>query len=139
MIIAVDFDGTCVTHEFPLVGKDIGAQPVLHKLVANGHKLVLWTMRSHGQAEHPSVLSDAVEWFSKNGIPLYGVNANPDQVWSNSAKAFANLYIDDAALGCPLILDEQTSSKPFADWWLIERILIRMGYLEDDGMCQQIG
>lgn len=25
MIIAVDFDGTCVTHEFPKVGKDIGA------------------------------------------------------------------------------------------------------------------
>jgi hypothetical protein len=22
MIIAVDFDGTCVTHEFPKVGKD---------------------------------------------------------------------------------------------------------------------
>lgn len=25
MIIAVDFDGTCVTHEFPRVGKEIGA------------------------------------------------------------------------------------------------------------------
>ena len=25
MIIAVDFDGTCVTHEYPNVGKNIGA------------------------------------------------------------------------------------------------------------------
>ena len=25
MIIAVDFDGTCVTHDFPRIGKDIGA------------------------------------------------------------------------------------------------------------------
>lgn len=33
MIIAVDFDGTCVTHEFPRVGKDIGAVPVLKELV----------------------------------------------------------------------------------------------------------
>jgi hypothetical protein len=24
-IIAVDFDGTCVTHEYPSIGKDIGA------------------------------------------------------------------------------------------------------------------
>lgn len=33
MVIAVDFDGTCVTHEFPKIGKDIGAIPVLRKLV----------------------------------------------------------------------------------------------------------
>lgn len=32
MDIVIDFDGTCVTHEFPLVGKDIGAVPVLKKL-----------------------------------------------------------------------------------------------------------
>lgn len=44
MIIAVDFDGTCVTHEFPKVGRDIGAVPVLRKLVENGHKLILFTM-----------------------------------------------------------------------------------------------
>ena len=34
MDIAIDFDGTCVTHEFPLVGKDIGAAPVLKALAA---------------------------------------------------------------------------------------------------------
>jgi len=33
MEICIDFDGTCVTHEFPKVGKDIGAVPVLKKLV----------------------------------------------------------------------------------------------------------
>ena len=33
MIIAVDFDGTCVSNEFPRVGKDIGAVPVLKKLI----------------------------------------------------------------------------------------------------------
>lgn len=47
MIIAVDFDGTCVTHEFPKVGKDIGAVPVLKKLIEKGHKIILYTMRSH--------------------------------------------------------------------------------------------
>ena len=46
MIIAVDFDGTCVSHEYPKVGKDIGAVPVLKALVEIGHKIILNTMRS---------------------------------------------------------------------------------------------
>lgn len=29
LYIGIDFDGTCVTHDFPRIGKDIGAQPVL--------------------------------------------------------------------------------------------------------------
>lgn len=45
LAIAVDFDGTCVTHEYPDVGKDIGAIPVLKELVDKGHKLILFTMR----------------------------------------------------------------------------------------------
>lgn len=31
MIIAIDFDGTCVTHEFPKIGKDIGAAPAFRR------------------------------------------------------------------------------------------------------------
>ena len=46
MIICVDFDGTCVTHDFPEIGKDIGAIPILLRLVDAGHKLILYTMRS---------------------------------------------------------------------------------------------
>jgi len=45
MIIAIDFDGTCVTHAYPKIGKDIGAVPVLKQLVQYGHQLILWTMR----------------------------------------------------------------------------------------------
>jgi len=45
MIIAVDFDGTCVAYDFPNIGQDIGAVPVLEELVAAGHKLILWTVR----------------------------------------------------------------------------------------------
>lgn len=37
MIIAVDFDGTCVTHEFPRVGEEIGAAEVLKELTDKGH------------------------------------------------------------------------------------------------------
>ena len=97
MIIAIDFDGTCTTHDYPKVGKDIGAVPVLKRLVEAGHSLILWTMRSG------PTLTDAVIWFEANDIPLMGVNENPGQaVWTTSPKAYANLYLDDAALGCPL-------------------------------------
>ena len=71
MEIAVDFDGTCVTHDYPRVGKDIGAIPVLKALVQKGHKLILWTMRSG------IGLEAAVNWFKENDIPLYGIQINP--------------------------------------------------------------
>ena len=45
MTINIDFDGTCVTHDFPNVGKSIGAEKVLKRLTDNGHQLILFTMR----------------------------------------------------------------------------------------------
>lgn len=116
MYIAVDFDGTCVTHEYPNIGKDIGAVPVLKKLSDSGHKLILNTMRSGDD------LSDAVKWFEENEISLYGINNNPSQkFWTDSPKVYAHLYIDDAALGCPLKNDLSISERPFVDWKVIEK------------------
>ena len=118
MYIAVDFDGTCVTHEYPRVGKDIGAVPVLKKLIDSGHHLILNTMRSGKE------LVDAVQWFADNDIPLYGANENPTQKeWTLSPKVYAHLYIDDAALGCPLKFDRAVSSRPFVDWEVVDTYL----------------
>lgn len=123
MIIAVDFDGTCVTHDFPLVGKDIGAVPVLKKLVEKGHKLILWTMRSGGRTTE-DVLKPAVQWFKDNEIPLYRINENSTQKsWTQSPKVYAELYIDDTALGCPLIVNPDISKRPFVDWVRVESLL----------------
>ena len=124
MEIAVDFDGTCVTHDYPRVGKDIGAVPVLKALVQKGHKLILWTMRSG-----PG-LTSAVEWFKANEIPLYGIQINPgQQSWTSSPKAYAQLYIDDAALGCYLKEDKNLSDRPFVDWTLVEVALKEKGLI----------
>ena len=60
-IIAVDFDGTCVTHEYPYMGRDIGAVPVLRELADAGYRLILHTMRSGRLAK------SAAEWFKENG------------------------------------------------------------------------
>ncbi len=122
-IIAIDFDGTCVTHEYPHIGMDIGAVPVLKELTAQGCKLILFTMRS-GQ-----ILKDAKEWFADNGIPLYAVNENPEQKsWTKSPKVYADFYIDDAALGCPLKFMEGIH-QPFVDWEKMRELLIRDGIL----------
>ena len=122
-IIAVDFDGTCVTHEFPDVGRSIGAEPVLKRLVESGAKLILWTMRS--DTKERNHLSEAVGWFKFNGIPLYGIQRNPTQdSWTSSPKAYAQLYIDDAALGCPLKQGEP-GERPFVDWEQVEEMLFK--------------
>ena len=65
-IIAVDFDGTC-NHEYPKVGREIGAAPVLHELVKRGCKLILWTMRSDDRTDGTTPLTDAVKWFETTG------------------------------------------------------------------------
>ena len=41
--IAVDFDGTVVTHAYPHIGMDAGAVPVLRELVRNDCRLILLT------------------------------------------------------------------------------------------------
>ena len=108
-VIAVDFDGTCVTHEYPGVGRSIGAEPVLKELAALGARIVLWTMRSGPK------LDDAVKWFAAAGIPLWGVQRNPEQsTWTDSPKCYAQVYIDDAALGAPLC--HPLGERPYLDW-----------------------
>ena len=124
MYIAIDFDGTCVTHDYPRIGKDINAVNVLKKLVANGHKLILNTMRSGKE------LKEAINWFKENGIELYGANENPTQKkWTNSPKVYAHIYIDDAALGCPLKMDLSISDRPFVDWEAVSCLLKDNGIL----------
>ena len=95
--IAVDFDGTVVTHEYPGMGRSIGA--------------------------------GAEEWFASKGIKLWKVNSNPDQdCWTTRPKVWANVYIDDCALGCPLKQD-LPDERPFVDWVQVHRLLIDAGIL----------
>jgi hypothetical protein len=156
IVINVDFDGTCVTHDYPEVGKDIGAVPVLKRLVAEGHQLILFTMRSDKEfverdgSVTTSGLQDAIDWFVKNDIPLYGVQTNPTQhTWTNSPKSYAQLMIDDSALGCPLLQEFvwkpvaqgiQTTTygqnsiqvpigRPYVNWVEVEKILEVRGIL----------
>lgn len=133
MDIIIDFDGTVVSHEFPLVGKDIGAVPVLKKLVAKKHRLILFTMRSNlgvGKYKGANLLDQAVQWFADRDIPLYGIQTNPTQSqWTESPKAYGQLIIDDTALGIPLNYVPTFTPKPFVDWEGVENLLMAKGLL----------
>jgi len=128
MIIAVDFDGTVTTHNYPDIGEDIGAVPILKKLVEAGHKLILYTMRGTSNPEGRNTLQEAVNWFKNNDIELWGINENPEQhEWTNSPKIYANLYIDDAGIGTPLIYPQ--NGRPYVDWATVEKYLMDAGYI----------
>lgn len=96
---------------------------VLTELVQQGHRLILYTMRS---GEH---LKAATEWFAAHKLPLYGVNENPGQhTWTASPKVYAQVYIDDAALGCPVIHPEG-DERPYVDWRAVHSLLRQRGLL----------
>ncbi len=116
--IAVDFDGTVVDHCFPDIGKPVpGAFVWLNTFWEAGAKLILWTMRSDGEHLH---LSNAVAFCLAHKIEFYGINRDPDQdSWSSSPKAYAHVYIDDAAVGCPLRDNPRANGRPMVDWEVV--------------------
>lgn len=93
-IIAVDFDGTMCTDEWPDIGKP--NHKVLNYLKTQkerGAKLILWTCRNGANLEA------AVRWCERMGITFDSVNQNlPESIaafGSDTRKVFAHEYIDD--------------------------------------------
>jgi hypothetical protein len=97
LMIAVDFDGTIVTHDYPNIGREIPfAIDTLKQLKKEGHLLVLWTVREG------SLLDEAVEYCRKRGLEFYAVNSSiPEQLNDGvlTRKITADVFIDDRNLG----------------------------------------
>jgi hypothetical protein len=123
-IIAVDFDGTCVEHNYPAIGMEVeGAVEVLRALNKRGHRIILNTMRSGEK------LDAAVKWFRDRKVELWAVNRNPEQEeWTSSPKVYADLYIDDSALGCPIMFIDGLR-KPVVKWSKVRTLLENDGIL----------
>ena len=122
--IAVDFDGTCVEHNYPAIGMEVeGAVDVLRAINKRGHRIILYTMRSGEK------LDAAVKWFSDRKIDLWAINRNPEQgEWTTSPKVFADYYIDDSALGCPIMFIDGVR-RPVVKWSKVRSILENDGVL----------
>lgn len=98
MIIAVDFDGTIVTHEYPRIGREIPfAIDTLKRLQEDPeYQLILWTVREGKE------LQEAVDYCKNRGLEFYAVNNNyPEETKTNNEprKLKVDLFIDDRNLG----------------------------------------
>ena len=99
MLIAVDFDGTIVTHKYPEIGEEIPfAIDTLKRLRQDGHRLILWSVREG------KLLDEAVEWCRQRGLEFYAVNRDyPEETTDNnphfSRKLKVDVFIDDRNLG----------------------------------------
>ena len=98
MIIAVDFDGTIVTHEYPAIGKLIPFSIDTLKRIQDEfhHQLILWTVREGEE------LTAAVEFCRARGLEFYAINTNYPEKMENDIqprKLMADLFIDDRNLG----------------------------------------
>ncbi len=98
MIIAVDFDGTLHTGEWPAIGEPMPwAIAGMRRLKEDGHMLIVWSCREGYD------LVDAVNWLLEHEIPFDRINDNlPKNIRkydNNSRKISADLYIDDRQLG----------------------------------------
>jgi hypothetical protein len=123
MIIAVDFDGTTAKWaKYPEIGEPVPyAREVLNRLHASGHEIIIWTCRGVG------ALGQVRRWMEKNDIKYHHINVQGfTTAFDPSPKIIADLYIDDKAIGCPLI--PNTKGKPYVDWLAVQLLLQREGY-----------
>lgn len=114
---AIDFDGTCVHHAFPKIGEVVPHAVETLLALQKDHRLILWTCRTG------HYLQDAVAFMKHHGVEFFSHNDNPTQKhWSPGPKIYAHEYIDDAALGCPLIHPPE-GGRGYVDWLTIRRLL----------------
>ena len=111
MLIAVDFDGTIVEHRYPEIGKEIPfATDTLRMLQAQGHRLILWTIRKG------RLLDEAVEWCRERGVEFYAINRN-----------FPEEEIEDMSerkIRCDLVIDDRNIGG-LPDWGVIYELIQR--------------
>lgn len=119
MVIAVDFDGTIVQHQYPKIGPEIPfATETLRMLINDGHQLILWSVREG------HLLKEAVDWCRERGVEFYAVNKDfyeedesKNKVFSRKLKA--DLFIDDRNIG------------GLPDWGTIYRMITEKKTLEE--------
>lgn len=111
MVIAVDFDGTIVTHEYPRIGKEIpfAIESLLRLQTQPDIQLVLWTVREGKELE------EAIEYCRNKGLEFYAANKNyPEESveYPEPRKLKVDLFIDDRNLG------------GLPDWGIIYRMIV---------------
>ena len=118
MIIAVDFDNTIATKTLDAtIGDEVpGALAAIREFKSRGDTVILWTCRGG------DLLDAALQWAGDRGIEFDAVNKNV-VAFETSCKVWADRYIDDAALGVPLVGHARTGHN-VVDWSRVSRMLL---------------
>src|SRR5574344_306154 len=145
MIIGIDFDSTIIKHAFPFAKEEApGAIDVIKKIKANGHKIIMITMREHYPVgECKDALQEAIDWCTKHGIVFDRINSNYEDspfYPSSSTKIYADIYIDDCCLGIKKIdyfSPNDSCNHPYVDWKEIDKLLVNNGVYKDSAFISK--
>lgn len=143
MIIYLDFDGTCVEHDYPNMGRcNFGCIEVIKKLQDANHEIILNTYRADLGEE---ALKQAQKWLNKHYWmfvdrslrdsfelkPITQFTPNkiqppPWKIWNQNELNVSNdsIYIDDIATGIPLKPTVMVPNSLMVDWEQVEQDLI---------------
>ena len=129
MIIYLDFDGTIVEHQFPIIGKhNPGSFEVIHKLQTAGHEIILNTYRI--EIDIASLEESLIYLNSSNIIaPIHKYTNHKIHPAEWDIEAFIKkeiIYIDDISKNIPLI-DAEASIGKMVNWNEIDQIFIKNG------------
>lgn len=97
LTISIDFDGTIVEDNYPLVGKvKLHAVKYIQTLEKEGHVIIINSNREGKYKE------DAIKFLKTHKIPFHYFNENDqrliDKYSNDSRKIGADIYIDDKSL-----------------------------------------
>ncbi|MBC8147438.1 MAG: hydrolase [Bacteroidetes bacterium] len=98
LVVAVDFDGTIVEHDFPRIGNPLpNAFKALKELQKMGHILILWTCRTN------DYLREAADYCEQNSVKFDYLNDNASGSFKDKSFAYPKIYydvcIDDRNIG----------------------------------------
>ena len=125
MIIQLDFDGTLVNFNYPLVGNlNLGCKEVVTKLFEKGHTIHLNTYRANISTID---LENALEFLKNNEFMQFISSVNAQKrlppSWDIDAAIELNeLFLDDDSDGIPLKWDH-TGKMKMVDWRVVKSLL----------------
>jgi len=143
MKIYLDFDGTCVEHDYPRMGRcNFGCIEVIKKLQDANHEIILNTYRADLGEE---ALKQAQKWLNehywmfvdrslRDSFELKPITQfetskilpPPWRIWGQDTINVSNdsIYIDDIATGIPLKPTVMIKNGLMVDWEQVEQDLI---------------
>jgi len=122
MKIYLDFDGTVVLEEYPIIGKyNEGSLETVRKLQEEGHEIILNTRRADFKN---NTFEEAIEYLNAsdkiNRITNILQSKNEPDYWDwKIHKRDNELYIDDITPGIPLIPTSKYYNK--VDWKKLDK------------------